>query len=557
MSEIEDREVGLEHAAKQKPHQLTSVDTVFLAAENARVFMHVSGLVILDPSTAPNGALTLADVLKLVEERLHLLPPFRWKLKEVPLSIDLPYWIEDPDFDLEFHVRELALPAPGNDAQLAAQVERLIARPLDRARPLWETYLIQGLSGGRVAYLTKIHHSMVDGVSGAEILGTLFDIDPEGGEIPPAPKPEPPERVKSDLELFAKGVLSTPARTIDSIRNLPGLLPKLNDVPELRGTPGLETIARIADKAHIAETHGRDGHVLERPSAKAPRSILNRSASAQRRYSFGSLSLETVKKIKNVYETTVNDVIVAISTAAIREFLLERDELPEEDLVAMIPLSIRTQDESGTFGNRVSAMIVPIPTTEPDPVERLRIAHGELSRAKDYYGALPADILVDAMNFIPSTLYTRTARATTGLAASPNFQPHYNITISNIPGPPVPLYVAGAKVERDYPVSIVGDGMLLNITVMSYLDHLDFGIVGDRELADSYDSIIESLQGDLDALERWADAEHVAQEAEAETGSKTGVEAKPKAKKKTGEAKAKSGANGSKPKSGAKKAASA
>jgi diacylglycerol O-acyltransferase / wax synthase len=360
-------------------------------------------------------------------------------------------------------------------------------------------------------------------------------------------------------------VLSTPARTIDSIRNLPKLLPKLNDVPELRGTPGLETIARIADKAHIAETHGRDGHVLERPSAKAPRTILNGPASAQRRYSFGSLPLGTVKKIKNVYGTTVNDVIVAISTAAIREFLLERDELPEVDLVAMIPLSIRTQDESGTFGNRVSAMIVPIPTTEPDPVERLRIAHGELSRAKDYYGALPADILVDAMNFIPSTLYTRTARATTALAASPNFQPHYNITISNIPGPPVPLYVAGAEVLRDYPVSIVNDGMLLNITVMSYRDHLDFGIVGDRELADSYDSIIESLQGDLDALERWADAEHMAQEAEAEASSKDGAKAGPTAKKKAGGVKSKSaaGSNGSKsgakrskPKSGANRAAS-
>ncbi|MFA9401342.1 MAG: WS/DGAT domain-containing protein, partial [Acidobacteriota bacterium] len=337
-------------------------------------------------------------------------------------------------------------------------------------------------------------------------------------------------------ELFARGVLNVPSRTLNSLKDLPKILPKLDDVPQLRGTPGLAFVGRIADRAHIAETRGRDGHVLERPSARAPRSVLNGTISAQRRFSFGSLSLDTVKKIKNVYGTSVNDVIVSLSTAALRDFLLERDELPDEPLVAMIPLSIRTEDQTGAFGNWVSAMIAPIPTDEPDPVERLRICHGELSRAKDYYGAMDADMLTDALNFIPPALYARTARSTTALAASPNFQPHYNVTISNIPGSPVPLYVSGALVERHYPVSVITDGMQVNITVFSYRGKLDFGIVGDPELAQSYDSMIESLRSELDALERWADAEQVATDAEsaAGAGAKARDKAKPGAKSKPG-----------------------
>ena len=547
MAEEAGIEEAHERATHQKAHQLSSLDAQFLAIEDARNFAHVSGLVTLDPSTAPNGAITLADALSLVEQRLHMLPPFRWKLQEVPFNIDIPYWVDDPDFDLEFHVRELALPAPGNDAQLSAQVERIVARPLDRARPLWEMYLIQGLSGGRVALLTKIHHAVVDGVSGAEILGTLFDLDPEGSELPPVPEGDERDRSKGELELFARGVLNVPARALNSVREIPKILPRLDDVPQLRGTPGFALLGQIADRAHIAETRGRDGHVLERPTARAPRSILNGQISAQRRFSFGSLSLDAVKKIKNVYGTTVNDVIVSVSTAALRDFLLERDELPDEPLVAMIPLSIRTEDQSGAFGNRVSAMIVPIPTNEPDPVERLRICHGELSRAKDYYGAVDAELLTDALNFIPPALYARTARSTTALAASSNFQPHYNVTISNIPGPPVPLYVSGATVEGHYPVSVVTDGMLVNITVFSYRGKLDFGVIGDRELAHSYDSMIESLRSDLGALERWADAEQVAMEAE----SKATTRVKPGARSKS-----KSGAK-SKAKAGAKSKAKA
>lgn len=504
MSEPRSGEADRGKSAGLKARQLTSIDAQFLAVEDSRNFAHVSGLVILDPSTAPGGAVTLSDAIKLVEERLYLLPPFRWKLQEVPLNLDIPYWINDPDFDLEFHIRELALPAPGSDAQLSAQVERLVARPLDRSRPLWEMYLIQGLSGGRLAMLTKMHHAVIDGVSGAEMMGILLDLSPEGGDLPPRPDPERPDRLMSPLELVVKGIRNVPERTLGSLRGLPTILPNLVDLPPLRETPGLGLISRVADRIHFSASGGRDGQILERPSAKAPKSLLNGPVSAHRKFSFGSLSLDTVKKVKNAYGTTVNDVVVAISTAALRDFLVSRAELPDDPLVAMIPLSIRKQDETGTFGNRVSAMVVPIPTDEPDPVERLRVSHDELARSKDYYGALPADMLTDVMNFIPPALFARTARVTTALAAGSRFQPPFNVTISNVPGPAVPLYVAGARVEDHYPVSVITDGMLLNITVLSYRDRLEFGVVGDRELAPNFDSIIESMRRDLDSLERAA-----------------------------------------------------
>jgi len=190
--------------------QLTSLDAQFLALETPRQYGHVSGVAILDPTTAPGGKLDLAAIQKLISDRLPLLPPFRWRLAEVPFGLDYPYWIDDPDFDLEFHVRELALPAPGSDSQLADQVARIFGRPLDRSRPLWEIYLIHGLEGGKVALFTKIHHAVVDGMSGAEILGVLLDVSPEGREVPQAAETNG-DRVPTQSEMMVRpAALSAP-----------------------------------------------------------------------------------------------------------------------------------------------------------------------------------------------------------------------------------------------------------------------------------------------------------------------------------------------------------
>src|ERR671937_3111683 len=198
--------------------QLTSLDAQFLAVESPRTYGHVGGLAVYDPRTAPGGKLELADVCKLVTERLHMLPPFRWRLVEVPFGIDHPYWIEDPDFDIDFHIRETAVAPPGDDRQLGELVARIFARPLDRSRPLWEVYLIHGLSGDRVAMLTKVHHSVVDGVSGAEILSVLLDLVPEGREIPPPEPGHDGERVPSDLEMLGRGLIGLPRQPVRALR---------------------------------------------------------------------------------------------------------------------------------------------------------------------------------------------------------------------------------------------------------------------------------------------------------------------------------------------------
>src|SRR4051794_35092886 len=227
--------------------QLTSLDAQFLALESARQTGHVGGLAILDPSTIPGDGLTCARIEGLLEERLPLLPPFRWRLAEVPLGLDYPYWVDDPDFDLHFHVRELALAPPGTDAQLAEQVARIISRPLDRSRPLWELYVIYGLESGHTAVLTKIHHALIDGMSGAEIMGLLLDLAPEGRELPEAPPPEGDGRKPGQLEMLGRGLVGVPRYPLRALRSLPSTLPNVEDVPAIFGSiPGVGTVRRGA-----------------------------------------------------------------------------------------------------------------------------------------------------------------------------------------------------------------------------------------------------------------------------------------------------------------------
>src|SRR3954470_23416142 len=229
--------------------QLTSLDAQFLGVETARTYGHVGGLAVYDPSTAPGGTMEIKDVCRMVSERLHMLPPFRWRLVGVPFGLDLPYWVEDPDFDLDFHIRESAVPPPGDDPRLAETVSRIFARPLDRSRPLWELYLIHGLEGGRVALLTKLHHSMVDGVSGNEILTTLLDLSPEGRDIPPPGEKAPDgEREPTQLEMLGRGLLGLPRQPLRMIRSIPTVLPNLTDFPGVGTIPGAPTAARAVQR---------------------------------------------------------------------------------------------------------------------------------------------------------------------------------------------------------------------------------------------------------------------------------------------------------------------
>lgn len=480
--------------------QLTTLDAQFLAVESSRTYGHVGSLCVYDPSTAPGGELTIEDLCHMVSERLHLLPPFRWRLVNVPLGLDLPYWVEDPDFDIDFHIRESAIPPPGDDRKLAETVSRIFARPLDRSRPLWELYLIHGLPDGRVALLTKVHHAVVDGVSGNEILSVLLDPSPEGKELPPPPQGDGRgERVPSDLEMLARGAAGIPSQPWRALRTLPTTLPALTEIPGANAFPIVPALSKGLSKLRGLAGAPTDDAILEITSARAPKTSFNGRISPHRRFAFGSLSLDAVKAIKNELGTTVNDVVVTLCASAVRQWLLERDELPRTPLIAMVPVSVRAPHERQEFGNRISAMIVPIPTNVDHPRDRLRRAHELLRGAKANHAALPASLLTDATAFIPPAVAALAARTTIDLLS--RTRPPLNLVISNVPGPRESLFCAGAKLESMFPVSVVVDGVGLNMTVMSYRDHLDFGIVTDQgQIADAW-PFIAHLRTALEELE--------------------------------------------------------
>ena len=479
--------------------QLTSADAQFLALETSRQAGHVGGLAILDPSTTPRGALDAGDVCQLVAERLPLLPPLRWRLAEVPLGLDYPYWVDDPHFDLDYHVRELALPGPYSDHKLSEQVARIFSRPLDRARPLWELYLIHGLDNGNVAMLTKIHHALIDGLSGAEIMGVLLDLGPEGREVPPEPESDVDDGKPGDLEMVARGLLGVPRYPVRLLRSLPSTLPNL-DQTSLGAIPGAGTVAKVTDRLRRTVGSG-EGQELERSSLRAPRTSFNGRVSPHRRFVFGQIPLEDVKEIKNQYGVTVNDVVVTICAGAVRRWLIEHEELPDEPLVVQVPVSVRSEEEMGTYGNRIMLMRAPLFTDLDDPLERLMAQHEALRAMKERHRAMPANVLQDANHFIPPAVFSRAARATFALTSSSPGRPTWNLVISNVPGPQFPLYCAGARLEANYPVSVVTDGMGLNITVMSYCGTMDFGLVADRDQMPDLELVMGWLDDALEELQ--------------------------------------------------------
>ena len=480
--------------------QLTSLDAQFLAAEDGKTHGHVSSLGIYDPSTAPSGDLTLAAVRDLVASRIHLLPPFRWRLAEVPFGLDHPYWFDDPDFDLDFHIRELALPAPGDQRMLAEQVARIVARPLDRARPLWELYLIHGLADERVAVLTKLHHAAVDGVSGAEILSVLLDTEPEGRTVDAPEAPRAIARMPGQLEMLGRGVAALPMQPLRSLRSLPKALPHLDQVPTMRSLPGVATLAAVSRRAARAIPRTSAGGVLEGRRFKAPLTPINRQVSPHRRVALSRQSLADVKLVKNHFGVTVNDVVVAICAGALRSWLDTRGVLPDEPLLAMVPVSVRTPDQRGTFGNRVATMLAPIPTHLDDPHARLRAAHEAMRSAKEHHKTVPATVLQDANQVVPAALFARAARVTTSVALRHPSEAMVNTVISNVPGSPAPLYLSGARLEALYPISGVMHGIGLNITVASHCDELCFGVVADRDLVADVWPLAEELRRAHDEL---------------------------------------------------------
>ena len=479
--------------------QLTSLDAQFLNVESSTTTGHVGALLALDPSTAPGGELTLESVRDLMEQRLHLCPTFRQRLIEVPLGLGLPYWVDDPDFDLEYHLRDVALPAPGDEQQLAEQVARIHSFPLDRSRPLWEMYLIHGVGGDGAALYYKIHHAAIDGVSGGEILATLLDSTVEPREVGLPDDDWAPQQLPGLAEVIARTSVANAQLTAHSLVRLPRSLSYLADLPGAANFPGAHQVSAVADAALAMTSRRIRPRQHTARALEVPHTPFNGPITAHRRFAYGSVPLEQVKKIKNAFELTVNDVVMALTTTALRRWLLDHDALPTIPLVAAVPVSVRADGAGGIAGNQVSVMIASLPTHIADPVDRLEAVHASMLEAKDSFEALPATLLQDLSAVLPTALSGLSSKALFQLATAPGLP--FNLFVSNIPGPQLPLYVAGARVQGIHPVSAVSrvtGG--LNLTLFSYDGALNFGLIACREMVPDLWKMIGYLADAADEL---------------------------------------------------------
>jgi diacylglycerol O-acyltransferase len=467
--------------------QLSGLDASFLSLETRNSSGHVGGVCLLDPREAPRP-LDLEALRDLFASRVGLVPVLRQRLLEVPLGLDQPYWVDDEDFDLEFHVRAVALPRPGSDAQLAEQVSRLHSRPLDRTRPLWETYLISGLAKKRLAVYTKIHHAAIDGVSGAEVLTLLLDLTPEGRPQAAAPAFRP-ERPPSLARMLAGAGRTAALRPLDTMRITRDLIRYIPAAGSVAG-PVLGRMLGLGE---------RDGSVIPTAPLRPPPTPFNRPVTPHRRWAFRSVALDDVKAVKNAFGMSVNDVVLAMCAGGLRRWLISREALPASPLVAMIPVSVRGEAGQGAMGNKVSAMLAALPTHLPTAQERLAMAHEATTIAKAQHAAIPPGLVENITDFAPPALAARAARVAfaTGLL---HRLPPFNLVISNVPGPDVQAYLAGAKLLAYYPVSVVMDGQGLNITVHGYRGGLHFGLIACRELVPDIDALTGYVVDELGNL---------------------------------------------------------
>ena len=464
--------------------QLTGLDAAFLYLETPNAPMHIGGASIIDPRTA-GGRLELATLRDHLLSRIHTSRTFTQRLVEVPLKLGKPYWTLDEAFDIDRHLQRTQLPEPGGWKELSALVAWEFSQPLDRDKPLWEILLVEGLdtaSGippGSIALISKIHHAAIDGISGSEIMSALYDPSPEPRPMPPAAPPEHEE---------------LPTKT--------GLLKEsgkhLLEVPRaLSGTLG-ETVKGVVKSGAAWGLK----HIKPPPFPfTAPRSRLNAAISKDRTWSAAILSLERIKAIRRSVDATVNDVVLAICAGALRRYLAARDDLPEKPLVAMVPTSVRTEDERGTMGNQVSAMLVSLATDVADPAERLRLIHGSAIASKVHHQAIGARTLSDYSQFIPFGLAGAGARLYTRMHLAEKLRPIFNLVITNVPGPQVPLYVAGARLLAHVGAAPLFDGMGLILAIFSYAGSLTVGATSSREIMPDVDLFTGYLKTALDELE--------------------------------------------------------
>jgi WS/DGAT/MGAT family acyltransferase len=389
-------------------------------------------------------------------------------------------WIEDPDFDLDFLVRRAALPAPGGPHELARLAGEIFSRQLDRTRPLWEMYIVEGLENGHIGTIAKMHHSTIDGVSGADLMVHLFDLEPDPQEDKELPELPEAEHVPSDIELLAHAAVSRARQPLRMARMLPGTI---------------RSVASLVNRRRQPDTLG-----MPAPFS-APRTPFNVAITPHRACAFSSLSLDDIKAVKRAFGTTVNDVVLALCAGALRRYLDRKGELPDKPLVAVVPISVHGLRPEKPGTNHVSAMFTTLATDIDDPVERLQAIAAVTRGAKEDHNAIGADMLQDWAEFAAPTLFARAARLYSSMKLADRHRPIHNVIISNVPGPPFPLYFAGARLVAIYPMGPVMEGAGLNITVLSYIDKVDVGLMVCHEalpdvwdLADAFPEAMDELK---------------------------------------------------------------
>lgn len=454
---------------------MQALDTVFFQAETPPMPMNVIGALVLDPAgaTRPWGYDT---VLELLGERLHLLAAMRWKAVPVPAGLDQPRWIEDPDFDLTNHVTRAELDEPKDLAALAKFVSGMAGKPLRRDRPLWEMFVIDDMEDGSVALVAKLHHAFMDGGAGMEVIGSLFDLDPAGGGVAGPDHPWKPEEPPSRAQLLAQ----SPQGALARLTRLPGLA---------RTTAGMVARAVITEEGQV---HKPDINL-------APNTIFNGSLTQDRAVAFARCSLDDVRAIKDHFGVTVNDVMLAAATTALRSELQRRDSLPERPLVGMIPISERPAGDA-ELSNRVAAMMVGLPTEIADPVERLHGVHELANLAKERYAKRGTGVLEGWAAMVPPVLVRLGAGAISATGIADVIPPLFNTIVSNMPGPPIPLYLAGARVTHLYPMGPLFETCGLNITLMSHDGMIDVGVLTCPEMVDDPTRLADGFLGAIDEL---------------------------------------------------------
>jgi diacylglycerol O-acyltransferase / wax synthase len=455
--------------------RLTGLDASFLHMENGGAHMHVAGLMLFDGEPPPYERL-----LEMTESRLHVVPRYRQKLAFVPFGQGRPRWVDDPHLNLRYHIRRTSLPRPGTEAQLRSLAGRVFSQPLDRDKPLWEMWLVEGVEDGpdgpRFAMLSKTHHALVDGISGVDIVSVLFDATPDPPEPPERPPRWMPRPEPSQAQLLGEALLERATVPAEAARSLRALFRAPRNV--VRGAG--ESLVGVGAMAWAG---------LRPP----PRSPYNTAIGPHRRYAWVRASLDDIKSIKNSLGGTVNDVVLASVAGALGRHMTRRGAKLPETLRALVPVSVRSDDERGALGNRVAAMMAPLPVGEKDPRQRLAVIAAAMQGIKRSGQAVGAQVLTELSGFAPPTLMAQGSR----LVSTERF---FNLVVTNVPGPQFPLYLMGRELREINPMVPLAKGQALGIAIMSYNGRMNFGLLGDWDAMGDLDALAADLEASLEEL---------------------------------------------------------